>query len=277
MRFYPAILIYIFLHGYSLCAQDIVYTSNGNKIETKVIEINTESIKYKDYTNQEGPTYVIVKTDVVLIHFANGTTQIINQNPRPLLPEKKQTEPATAKAPEKPKPVNVYYINPNVLSINALALANGDVTLIYDREILNNKLGISLLGGYNFNSRVGALNLGIFDTWANAKKNFDAGLGINYFPRTTKRAQYFVGFLGKYMSYDYKSVVDTTNNQLKYSDAKGSQVSLMLTNGWQFRISPSFSFKFFGSLGYSINTPRLASDYNKLPKIYLGYCFGYRF
>jgi hypothetical protein len=273
----------VLLFGSAVTAQDILYTASGNKIQGKVTEINTTAIKYKDFTNIEGPTYVISKTDVVLIEFANGTTQVINANPTSVSPAKAEPMPVynpkeSAKEPEKKiKPLTIYYLNPNMLSINALALANGDITLIYDREILNNKLGITVLGGYNFNSRMGGLNLLIADSKSNAKKNYDIGLGINYFPKNTKRVQYFVGFLGKYMSYDYKNVIDTTNNQLKYASAKGSQLALMLTNGWLFRISPSFNFKFFGSFGAPINMPELKSSFSGIPKVYLGYCFGYRF
>lgn len=282
------LFIFIFLVlGFLSYGQDILYLSNGDKLSAKITEINPTDVKYKDFTNLGGPTYVISKSELVLIQYSNGSTQVLNSNPRPIEPKKENPVTTNTKAPETKKGTlpNLYYMNSNLLSINALALANGDVTLIYDRELFNSKMSVSFLGGYNFNSRMGALNSFIADTKENAKKNYDAGFGINYMPRNTKRVQYFVGVLGKYMSYNYKNVIDTINNQKKYADASAYQLAIMLTNGWVYRISPFFNFKIFGSIGMPINSTTLQTtnslgnrrDYTNSPKIYLGYCFGYRF
>lgn len=292
MRFLFTVLLSLFLFWKPSFSQDILYTTAGNKLKTKVVEVNTTDVKYKDFSNLEGPTYVISKTDVVLISYANGSTDIINPDAAALLPKKPEPAPAVVvepkrKTPEKPK-MNLYYLNHNLLSINALALANGDVTLMYDREFANQRLGVTVLGGYNFNSRMGGLNAAIADSRDGAKKNYDAGLGFNFMPKTTKRVQYFIGIMGKYMSYSYKNVIDTTNNQLKYENAKGYQLALMFTNGWTYRISPNFNFKLFGAFGIPVNYPELnyysssgtrqvVNPYRSLPKVYIGYCFGYRF
>ncbi len=282
-------LFIIFFIGLSFTyeAQDILYLSNGSKLTVKVTEINSTDIKYKDFTNLEGPIYVVSKSELVLIQFSNGVSEVLNKNPMPIEPKKETAlNPNTKNTIDKKNTLpNLYYMNSNLLSINALALANGDVTLMYDRELFNSKMSISILGGYNFNSRMGGLNQFIADTKDNAKKNYDAGLGINFMPRNTKRVQYFVGFLGKYMSYNYKNVIDTTNNQKKYAPASGYQIALMLTNGWVYRITPFFNFKLFGSIGVPINSTTLESvnskgytnNYTHYPKVYLGYCFGYRF
>ena len=252
-------IIFFIALSFSSESQDILYLSNGSKLAVKVTEINSTDLKYKDFTNLDGPTYVVSKSELVLIQFSNGVSEVLNKNPMPIEPKKETTLNTTTKNTNDKKNnlPNLYYMNSNLLSINALALANGDVTLMYDRELFNSKMSISFLGGYNFNSRMGGLNLYIADTKDNAKKNYDAGLGINFMPRNTKRVQYFVGFLGKYMSYNYKDVVDTTNNQKKYAPASGYQIALMLTNGWVYRISPFFNFKLFGSIGLPINSTTL--------------------
>ena len=303
MRQILSVLFTLFLFANMAYSQDILYTTAGSKLKGRVTEINLKDIKYKDFNNLEGPTYVIAKTDVVLIQYANGTTEVINDNPNTLAPkitetvtsiEKPAEKPvqkpfdrndpyAKAKKPEK-KDFNLYYLNNNTFSINALALANGDVTLMYDRDILKSRMSLTFLGGYSFNSRIGALNLFIRDSKDGAKKKYDAGFGINYMPRNTKRVQYFVGLLGKFMAYDYLDVIDTTNNQKNYQKASASQVAIMISNGWVFRVTPNFSFKVFGSIGAQINSTPLVTfnsngkvNYGDYPKVYLGYCFGYRF
>ncbi|MES2566559.1 MAG: hypothetical protein V4565_06820 [Bacteroidota bacterium] len=288
MRLLFIVFSILFAMASSSFAQDIIYTTGGNKLQAKVLEINTTNLKYKDYNNLEGPTYVITKTDVVLIKYANGMTEVINSNPETIEPKTESTVANNSKSNEsnnainksrtleKP-PLNLYYLNNNMLSINALALANGDVTIMYDRDLYNSRMSLTFLGGYSFNSRMGGLNAFIADSKDNAKKKYDLGLGISFMPRNTKRVQYFVGLLGKYMSYDYQNVIDTTNNQKNYEKASAFQMAVMLTNGWVFRVSPNFNFKLFGAIGAPGNSVALKSQYTGVPKVYLGYCFGYRF
>lgn len=281
MRTISVFLLLFVLFIKTAQSQDLLYTVTGSKITVKVTEINTTDIKYKDVANLDGPAYVISKQDIVLIQFSNGTVDIINNNPQTYPVPKKEIEYVNTSKKKvldenKPKP-NLYYMNNNLFSINALALANGDATFIYDREFLNNHLGITVLGGYNFNSRMGGLNAVIADSHERAKKNFDAGLGINFMPRNTKRTQYFMGVLAKYMDFSYKAVISSSNNNVQYANAKGSQLAIMFSNGWIYRISPSFNCKFFGSFGFPINSPGVKTDYVGMPKVYLGYCFGYRF
>jgi hypothetical protein len=261
-----------------LHAQDVIYTISGNKFLAKVTEVNTTDVKYKDFSNLEGPVYVISKNEVVLIRFSDGSTQIINENPPALTPktEEQKTAKSHPGATEK-KPMNLYYLNKNLISINALALANGDVTLLYDRELLDSRLCLTFLGGYNFNPNTGAFNAVIRNSWPQSKKKYDAGFGISFMPRNTRRVQYFVGLLGKYMSYEYEENA-IINNQSVITQKTGSQLAIMINNGWVFRVTPTLNFKLFGAIGIpSYSSPLTESDLRYIPKVYLGYCFGYRF
>lgn len=281
-------LISIFFFVISLStyySQDVLYKSDGTKLTVKLVEINPIEIKYKDLSNIDGPNYVIEKSEIIFIVYANKTTEVLNSNPKAVTPTKKTNTTELTPPNKKKTQPNFYYMNSNLISINALALANGDATFIYDKEFLKNKLSISFLGGYNFNARMVGLNDFIVSAKDNAKKKYDIGFGINYMPKNTKRIQYFVGFLGKYMSYTYKDLVSITNNQKIYANASASQLGLMITNGWLYRISPFFNFKFFFSIGAPINSTSLEYTNEKgekinnthSPKLYLGYCFGYRF
>jgi hypothetical protein len=299
MRVVLSVVFTLWLFANLAYSQDILYTTSGNKLKGKVTEINLTDIKYKDFNNLEGPTYVISKTDVVLIQYSNGSTDVINDNPTTLAPKITETITPVDKPVEKPfdrndpyaktkkpekKEFNLYYLNSNMISINALALANGDLTVMYDRDLFNSKMSLSFLGGYSFNSQMGGLNFFIRDAKDGAKKKYDAGVGINYMPKNTKRVQYFVGLLTKYMAYDYLKVLDATNNQKNYQKESAYQVAILITNGWVYRVTPNFNFKIFGSIGGQINSTPLEVtnstgkvNYSSYPKVYLGYCFGYRF
>lgn len=265
-----------------LFAQDVIYTTSGNKINAKIVEISTNEIKYKSFSNIDGPNYVIYSSDVVLINFENGTTQIINANAPSLKPVKEETPVVTQKTKEK-LPDNIYYLNPNLISINALGLANGDITILYDRDLCNNHLGLTALGSYNINKSINTgFNSFINEAGGNVKKNFDAGLGVNFMPSNTSRGQYFVGFLGKYMNYNYEEYEYVLGLGSILKQRVGSQIAVMLTNGCTVRVTQNFNFKLFASVGLSSNRPFISLGSNGikqevLPKFYFGYCFGYRF
>lgn len=65
------VLALTFLSMYSY-AQDIIVKRDGSIIQAKVSEIDTSGVKYKKWTNQDGPTYVISKSDILAINYPNG-------------------------------------------------------------------------------------------------------------------------------------------------------------------------------------------------------------
>lgn len=64
----------------SLMAQDIITTKEGKDIQAKVLEISKTEIKYLDFENQEGPTYVLDKADILLIRYQNGKNEVFNND-----------------------------------------------------------------------------------------------------------------------------------------------------------------------------------------------------
>ena len=53
-------------------AQDVIVKKDGSTIISKVQEINEDNIKYKKFTNLNGPTYTISISDVMTINYENG-------------------------------------------------------------------------------------------------------------------------------------------------------------------------------------------------------------
>ena len=60
----------------ALQAQDIITLKTGDEIPAKVLGIENLVIKYKKFDNQEGPTYIIRKSDVFSIKYEDGTKDI---------------------------------------------------------------------------------------------------------------------------------------------------------------------------------------------------------
>jgi hypothetical protein len=65
-------ILLIFFSGNICFSQDIIFKKNKAFIQAKVIDSNASEIKYKLYFNQDGPTYVILKTDLLKINYETG-------------------------------------------------------------------------------------------------------------------------------------------------------------------------------------------------------------
>jgi len=77
----------IFLLCATVFAQDFITKTNGEDIKAKVIEVGTTEIRYKKYEFPDGPLYVILKSEVLMIRYENGSKDIFNnQSPVPNTP-----------------------------------------------------------------------------------------------------------------------------------------------------------------------------------------------
>lgn len=97
-------------------AQDVILKKDNTTVLSKVLEITSTEIKYKKWSNQEGPTYSINRSEVTRINFQNGDVeQFTAQNVPVTHPQQTvvtrpevqaapiQPQPQTESKPEKPK------------------------------------------------------------------------------------------------------------------------------------------------------------------------------
>lgn len=59
-------------------AQDLITKKSGEDVKAKVIEVTTTEIKYKKAENVNGPLFTILKSDVLLLRYENGTKDVFN-------------------------------------------------------------------------------------------------------------------------------------------------------------------------------------------------------
>ena len=64
----------------TVSAQDVIVKRDGSTILSKVLEVNTADIKYKKFSNQNGPTYTINISDVMVINYENGEKDTFNSS-----------------------------------------------------------------------------------------------------------------------------------------------------------------------------------------------------
>jgi hypothetical protein len=62
----------------TLSGQDTIILKNGNEIRSKVLEINNNEVRYKRFDNLDGPTISLMKSEIFMIKYLNGTKDVIN-------------------------------------------------------------------------------------------------------------------------------------------------------------------------------------------------------
>jgi hypothetical protein len=60
-------------------AQDVITKKTSEDIPAKVIEVTTTEVKYKKYDNQNGPTFTLLKTEVLMIRYQDGTKDVFTE------------------------------------------------------------------------------------------------------------------------------------------------------------------------------------------------------
>lgn len=74
------ILLHLFFFlTITVFSQDVIVKTDGEKLEVVVIEITTQTIKYKDFSNQEGPVKIIEVRNVNEIIYEDGQFDTFNK------------------------------------------------------------------------------------------------------------------------------------------------------------------------------------------------------
>lgn len=67
---------FVVLVNINTMAQDIITLKNGDDIKAFVQDIGESDIKYKKFENPKGPNYMLKKSEILMIRYANGTKDI---------------------------------------------------------------------------------------------------------------------------------------------------------------------------------------------------------
>ena len=66
-------------------AQDTLSTRYGENILVKVIEVGTTEVKYKKLDNLNGPDFTILKSDLLMIKYENGTSEMFSKEEKTII------------------------------------------------------------------------------------------------------------------------------------------------------------------------------------------------
>lgn len=57
-------------------AQDLIVKTDSSKIEATVTEVSPDAVRYKRFSNPDGPTYVLPTAEISYIQYANGEKEL---------------------------------------------------------------------------------------------------------------------------------------------------------------------------------------------------------
>jgi hypothetical protein len=153
-------------------AQDKIYKKNGDVVEAKVIEIGETEIKYKIFTDQEGPTYSVDKDRLKKIIYQTGREETFVNSLRDTSLYADQTKSA--------------------IKFNFLAPLGGYTQLSYERNIKP---------GRSYEISLGIIGLGL----RQKREDVDYNYNPNEFSTSTRR-EFYRGAAGAFIGAGYKFI-----------------------------------------------------------------------
>jgi hypothetical protein len=260
-------------------AQDQLFKKDNSKIDAKILEINQTEVKYKLFTYQDGPTITILKSEIAMIIYQNGSHEVFNNQSTPTQTIV-VTQPKTVefKPIETPKQDNTPKIEDlletkNLISCNILEPLNGTFGINYLREFANNYFNVyvpisvgftkpflnqSMESAFNpHNYNYDYINNFTFD-----RKVAEVGLAIHFQTSGKKAVTHFVGpyvsvaqYTGTFDEQFYYNDPYTGyyTNQTTQHGFVMNRYYFMINNGILFRINKSFNMMMMAAVGYSQN------------------------
>ena len=205
-------------------SQDVIYLKSGEKIEAKILEVELEQLKYKKSSNLEGPTYSIAKSEVHMILYENGESEIF------------KTEKVSNAAVNNPKIITktkTTEFKRSRINVEYIGLADyGPKTVSFERLNKSGVMGLELPLNIHFEK----LDVVGFSTGANLKF-YPAGKGQWFFVGPSVNFGMFEFY---YRDYYYGGSYSDTI----FSLALGSKI------GAQFPISKMFGLSISGNSHY---------------------------
>jgi len=251
----PLLLLLCF--AISSFSQDIIYTTNGDKTEVKILEIKPGEIRYKKHSNPDGPDYVASKSDVLLITYSNGTFESFG---------------ARSTVVNEVQPLTTTY-GKNYIAYNTFDLILTNITFSYERTIAKGLLGIRVP------VKVGFGNTNVYGSWYN-NSNISSGtimatgLDINIYPNRQGRMRYFIAPSFLVTSFNY-TTNDYDNYYNSYETKMGIQYAILVKHGLLMQITPHFNMSCVIGLGLSQNETDYEDNTNS--KVTLEFNVGYKF
>lgn len=87
--------------GFPSFAQDIITKKDGTDIKAKVLEVNESEVKYRRYDYLDGPIFTMLKSEILIVRYENGTNDVFNGKGKSVPVVKSEPEPTVEDADDR--------------------------------------------------------------------------------------------------------------------------------------------------------------------------------
>lgn len=130
MKALSVIFLFLIL-SFSSWSQDAILKRDGTKIDAKVVEITTTTIKYRNFDQPDGPIRNIAINDVQEIIYENGTWEKFEKRETTATVTEEKTESRPTKEPKDKIHGNGFFIE-GMIGRNSIYQKNNYINYYYD-------------------------------------------------------------------------------------------------------------------------------------------------
>jgi hypothetical protein len=251
MKYFVVLIAFVFGFG-RVQAQDTIYRVNGKLIPAQVVEVSSSQVKYKNPNGSLGPLFVLNKSEVRKIVYANGSEEILNNTYRGSDYAKVWNDEIRDEDPFKTK------FNRRMIQLNVPDYFAGSLTFSYEYFTKSGDYSMRVPVSIGLNS-VGLNRYAVLESqygrqgYYRENKKFSTGFDINYFPNGQGKVRYFIGPSVEFGWFDYHDFGNVGNYPYTLVDKKMSAnfQSLLLQNGFLFQPTANFNFSLLIGMGYT--------------------------
>lgn len=235
-----------------ISAQDTIYKMDRSYVIAKIQEVGTYDIKYKRYAAPDGPLYIIHKTDVWKIAYADGTVEYYNRR------HEIETDPIWGQSQR-----------PVCLSMNLFDVSLSMVTISAEMNLGKSNASVRIPLSFGLLSGRSSRN-GIDGNYYNSAKLFSSGIDLLFFPNGRfKQTNYYIGIATEFgqtkrWSYSGYQPYGITTYFENFGGAG-------IMNGIQIQVSKEITVGADCTIGFQYSE----TDYKPLGR--LGLLMGWRF
>lgn len=109
---------------------DLIIFKDGSEVSAKVSEITSTEVKYKKCEMEDGPNYVVKKSELFMIKYANGTREVF-KNETPQKPVYENNTRSQVNGPQKNHPYAILALVFGILGIYPLTIIGSILAIIF--------------------------------------------------------------------------------------------------------------------------------------------------
>ena len=273
--------------SFEMTAQDMIHKTDESVISSKVMEINSTSVKYKLYGNTNEAMYELPKNDIHYIIYQNGTRENYNTNvTKPSKPEtitSPYVESADSKRMDKESPKEY---GKNIIALNCFDMVFTNFSASYERILKSGDISIKIPISIGLQGRPNTTNYtsDFYQTQFLQNRNYAAGLDLNIYPFGQKRNTFYIGLSTFGGTFKYYKDITTVNvvtyggtytSIVGHTEYEGVHYSGMIHIGGYGGLSDHFLMGAKFGIGFK-REDTIEEDYT-LPVVQFDFNLAYRF